>query len=172
MTVINSATEHLCVSCGICCDGPLFDYAKLLPEEVPHARELGFEIVQLGEHSAFALPCGNLCGTVCQIYEVRPSRCRSYKCTTVEAMENGEIDRAEADRRVEATKVAVADVRKRLLPGETFLELRARFGDDPSPAPDFRLAMVKWDMTMDRYFRKPHQQVFGTGQDNRIRRRA
>ena len=107
----------------------------------------------------FLLPCGNLCGAVCEIYEARPTTCRTYKCTTLTGLKGGEIDRAEADRRVAIGRATVARVRERLLPGESFLELRTRFGRDPSPAPDFKLAMLQWDIVMDRFFRKPHQRV-------------
>jgi Fe-S-cluster containining protein len=153
--------NDLCVSCGICCDGPLFDHAEVFAEEEARVRELGFTIEERGGKTVFPLPCANLRGAVCQIYDVRPTTCRTYKCITLQAIEAGEIDRAEADRRVASAKAAVADVRARMSPGESFHELRVRFGKEPSPAPDFVLAMVKWDMTMDRYFRKPHQRVLG-----------
>jgi Fe-S-cluster containining protein len=155
------SSNELCVSCGICCDGPLFDQAEVFPAEEARVRMLGFAIERRGGKAYFPLPCGNLCGAVCRIYDQRPTTCRTYKCTTLTALEAGEIDRTEADRRVAAAKDAVADVRARMLPGESFHELRERFGHEPSPAPDFVLAMVKWDMAMDRYFRKPHQQVLG-----------
>jgi Fe-S-cluster containining protein len=161
MSEDGGSSSDLCVSCGICCDGPLFDQAEVFAAEEARVRLLGFPIDERGGKTYFPLPCGYLCGAVCRIYEQRPTTCRTYKCTTLSAIEAGEIDRAEADRRVAAAKDAIADVRARMLPGESFLELRVRFGQEPSPEPAFVLAMVKWDMAMDRYFRKPHQQVLG-----------
>ena len=155
-----SFSSDLCVSCGICCDGALFDQGPIYPHEEAHALGLGFTIVERDDgRRYFLLPCGNLCGSACQVYDVRPTTCRTYKCTTLQAVEAGEIDRAEADRRVAIGKATVASVRQRLLPGESFLELRARFGEESAPAPDFKLTMVQWDMVMDRFFRKPHQRV-------------
>lgn len=152
--------SDLCVSCGICCDGALFDQGPVYPEEEARVLGYGFTIVERDDGKRYFLPpCGNLCGSACQIYDVRPTTCRTYRCTSLQALEAGEIDRAEADRRVAAGKAAIANVRRYLLPGESFIELRARFGREPAPSPAFRLAMVQWDRAMDRFFRKPHQRV-------------
>ncbi|GGD90392.1 hypothetical protein GCM10011515_07490 [Tsuneonella deserti] len=156
----SGAGSDLCVSCGICCEGSLFDQGPIFPHEEPEAGELGFTIVQRNDGERFfLLPCGNLCGSVCQIYEKRLTTCRTYKCPTLEAVEAREIDRTEADRRVAAAKAAIANIRQRLLPGERFDELRIRFGADPAPSVVWKLAMVQWDMVLDRFFRKPHQRV-------------
>ena len=156
------SSDDLCVSCGICCDGALFDQGPVYPDEEARARRLGFSIVERDDgRRYFLIPCGNLCGSVCQVYDMRLTTCRTYKCTTLQAAEAGEIARSEADRRVAAGREAIANVRRFLLPGESFMELRARFGDDPGPSPEFKLAMVRWNLAMDRFFRKPHQRVFG-----------
>ena len=155
-----ASSSDLCVSCGICCDGALFDQGPVHPHEEARARSLGFTIAEREDgRRYFLIPCGNLCGSVCQVYDQRLTTCRTYKCTTLQALEHGEIDRAEADRRVAAGKAAIASVRRFLLPGESFSALRARFGADPAPSAAFRLAMVQWDLAMDRFFRKPHQRV-------------
>ncbi len=159
MVGIDDPVEPLCVTCGICCGGAMFDYGKVTPEEEPRLRALGFAIAKENETAVFALPCGNLCGTACQVYADRPATCRAFTCPTLRQIESGEIDRTEADRRVAATKYAVDEVRHHLLPGETFRQLRQRFGGYGQPPADLQVAMVAYDMLMDRYFRKPHQRV-------------
>jgi Fe-S-cluster containining protein len=149
----------LCVKCGICCDSLLFDHAFLDPDEEAGVRALGFTITEVGGQKAFTLPCGHLKGTACQVYEVRPRTCRLYTCETLRAVNRGDIDRAEADRRVVETKAAMAAMREHLLPGETFSELRKRFTRDPAPSAEFRLAFIMSNIMLDRYLRRPAHRV-------------
>jgi hypothetical protein len=142
----------------------LFDHAPIAPEEEAPLRSLGFAIMDAGGTRAFRQPCGHLRGTVCQVYEARPQTCRLYTCETLRALGRGDIDRAEADRRVRVTNSAVANARAHLAPGETFLQMKARFANDPSPTAEFRLAVVMWNMMMDRYFRRPDQHALSVGQ--------
>ena len=43
------ASQDLCVQCGICCGGSLFDYAELDAEEAPRIRALGFAVEMQGD---------------------------------------------------------------------------------------------------------------------------
>ena len=163
MSEAEDPAGDLCVKCGICCDGPLFDHAYLDPDEEARARALGFPVIEVGGQQAFPLPCVHLKGTACQIYEVRPRTCGLYTCETLRAVNRGDIDRAEADRRIVATKAAVTAIRAHLLPGETFLQMKRRFARDPAPSAEFRLAFVMWNMMLNRYFRRPRQRLLGAG---------
>jgi len=69
--------ERLCKSCGMCCDGTLFQRALLKPEEVEPARRVGLKIFQ---DRGFEQPCPQLRESACQVYEDRPSVCRSFLC--------------------------------------------------------------------------------------------
>ena len=71
--MVNSESE-LCLSCGLCCDGSLFQLVKLEPGEA----QSGLRLVPA--HDAFAQPCGCLTGTRCDIYDDRPAACRRFRC--------------------------------------------------------------------------------------------
>lgn len=156
-----TSDQQICLNCGICCGGTLFDYGKVEAEEEDQLRELGFHVGMEHGRPGFPIPCGHLSGMTCQIYAQRPITCRKFTCTTLSAIRSGEIEEVEASRRIEAAKTALEVVRRHLQPNETFFAFRQRFANvEPIPA-DLRLAMVAYEMLLDRYFRKPHQQTFG-----------
>lgn len=72
----------LCQACGFCCDGSLFQLARLEPHEVEPARQLGLTV--LPERAAFTQPCACLQGTSCTVYEQRPGTCRRFTCRLYE----------------------------------------------------------------------------------------
>lgn len=69
--------ERLCQSCGMCCDGTLFQRALLKPEEVEGAKKLGLRVIQ---EKGFEQPCPKLEARSCGVYDQRPSVCRSFIC--------------------------------------------------------------------------------------------
>jgi Fe-S-cluster containining protein len=69
--------ERLCKSCGMCCDGTLFQRAMLKPEEVEPAKKHGLKVI---EDRGFEQPCPQWTAGGCQVYEHRPSVCRSFAC--------------------------------------------------------------------------------------------
>lgn len=154
------ASQDLCVQCGICCGGSLFDHAELDPDEVARTRELGFAVEMQGDQAIFKLPCGFQQGAVCQMYPDRPRTCRAYTCETLRALDARTIDRPEADRRTSEAKTAIARLRTHMLPGESFRELRTRFGAAAAASKELGLALLLHDLALDRYFRRPHQRTF------------
>jgi hypothetical protein len=85
----------LCVQCGLCCDGTLFEVASLADgEEVP-ARSLGMKIIEhtgdVGESAkGFALPCHLLKDRRCSVYEDwRPRVCHRYTCRLLDGYVDG-----------------------------------------------------------------------------------
>lgn len=74
---IESELARLCQSCGMCCDGTLFQRALLKPEEVEGAKRLGLRVIQ---NKGFEQPCTKLESRSCTVYEHRPSVCRSFSC--------------------------------------------------------------------------------------------
>src|SRR4051794_28716191 len=78
--------EVLCRSCGLCCDGSLFDSVLLDPEELAVAR--GKRLVVLPRGNAFDQPCSALSkadnGCACSIYRDRPRSCRAFACRLYE----------------------------------------------------------------------------------------
>ena len=86
----DNLSSNLCTSCGLCCDGTLYKRAPLVPEDDREAlEENATEVVVWEGEDYLALPCpANDCG-VCQMYSIRPTVCRSYKCKLLKrALEN------------------------------------------------------------------------------------
>jgi Fe-S-cluster containining protein len=99
----------LCRSCGLCCDGSLFDRVGLGPDEVEPARRNRLRVLESGK--GFEQPCRALGRTggaldencVCSIYDERPLSCRAFACRLYERhrTEGGALEpRLAAVRRV------------------------------------------------------------------------
>lgn len=98
-----SDSSSICTSCGACCDGTLFSYAKLQPDDdVSVISSCGTEIVKTTEKYCFNLPCSALKDRCCQIYHLtRPDICSAFRCKTLRQFENKKISYEEAVKRVE-----------------------------------------------------------------------
>lgn len=79
----------MCTSCGLCCMGALHDRAKLEPDEVRWAREIGLPVIKGSE--SFSLPCPKLIERKCSIFEHRPAVCPRYRCQLLLDAEGGRI---------------------------------------------------------------------------------
>jgi uncharacterized protein len=95
----------LCLACGFCCDGTLFNRVPLLEAEVPPLK-VRLQVVD-GQHHA-RQPCPALDGTACRVYAERPLTCRRYRCLLLEAHEAAEVSLVGAVAIVEATKASRA----------------------------------------------------------------
>jgi hypothetical protein len=95
MTQAHLHGSDLCLSCGLCCDGSLFERAYLHSDEKDLAKSL--ELIVLDEHSektGFRLPC-NLFKGCCSIYEqTRPYVCGAFKCKLLLKYETDKINLA------------------------------------------------------------------------------
>lgn len=101
----------LCLACGFCCDGTLFDRVPLVEAEVATlSRALH---VTPGEHHA-RQPCPALEGLACRLYADRPLTCRRFRCLLLEAHEADEVSLAGAVEIVEATRGLRAKVAQAL----------------------------------------------------------
>ena len=72
----------LCKSCGLCCTGHLFVWAKLKSSELDSAKALGLNVFGSDPHQrGFSQPCPLWQGQ-CTIYTSSqyPHFCRTYKC--------------------------------------------------------------------------------------------
>jgi uncharacterized protein len=88
--------SSLCLSCGLCCDGSLFERARLQPGEESFAAELGLTVLSVsGQKPRFELPC-HLFQGCCSIYDqTRPRVCGAFKCKLLIKYENGAITLAD-----------------------------------------------------------------------------
>lgn len=86
MTAMDGTNETqantLCKSCGLCCTGHLFIWAKLRSPELDSAQALGLNVFRsVPSQRGFSQPCP-LWQSVCTIYTSPgyPHFCRTYKC--------------------------------------------------------------------------------------------
>lgn len=77
-----SPADILCKSCGLCCSGHLFIWAKLRPSELDRAESWGLKVFRDDPtQRGFSLPCPLWDGQ-CTIHTSPhyPHVCREYKC--------------------------------------------------------------------------------------------
>lgn len=83
----------LCLSCGFCCDGTLFDRVPLSEGDDVRIRQW-LHVAPQDHHGT--QPCCALEGTRCRIYDARPRTCRRFRCLLLEAHDAGEVSEREA----------------------------------------------------------------------------
>jgi uncharacterized protein len=111
--------EDLCLACGLCCDGTLFDLVKLEPnDDVPKLRRLGLPItVSRGKEAIarFPQPCAALCADrSCRVYADRPTQCRVFECGVLKDAKAGRITFVAALQLVRKTRRRSEKVRRLL----------------------------------------------------------
>ncbi|MBA4137851.1 MAG: hypothetical protein C0518_11085 [Opitutus sp.] len=112
-------SEQLCLACGMCCDGTLFDGVQLEPgDDAPRLQALGLPVKSFRARQPivrFPQPCAALCADrTCRLYADRPRQCRTFECKMFKEARAGRIDYAAALRVVEKTR-RQADKARRLL---------------------------------------------------------
>lgn len=167
------SVEELCLACGMCCDGTLFDNVRFDADEDTEAlRQRGLPVKQSRAKvpvAFFKQPCRALCDDLkCSVYADRPRQCRSFECGVYKDLEAGKRSLKTALRLVKRTR-AKANKARRLLRemGEmderSSIGLRLRRiqrtletgGIDPSAAEAFSelgLAMHQLDLLAHRHF--------------------
>lgn len=111
--------EQLCLSCGLCCDGTLFDLVKLEGgDDAVKLKALGLPVTTSRGKTPvarFPQPCSALCeDRTCRLYAARPWQCRTFECGVFKDAKAGRVSFAAALRRVKRTR-ARADKARRLL---------------------------------------------------------
>jgi len=92
--------SDLCTTCGLCCDGTLFDTVPLTEAE---AAAFAPAPGQAGSNRA-AQPCRFLQGTCCGIYNDRFKACRRFRCELLKKLDAGGISLGEASALVVEAK--------------------------------------------------------------------
>ncbi|MXO70793.1 YkgJ family cysteine cluster protein [Alteraurantiacibacter buctensis] len=91
------ASTNICVACGICCDGHLFDHARMYPGEQPLCASLGMGTEERDDgEGRFLLPCPRHGAEGCTVYDRRPTTCRTFRCRLLKDHEAGAISGDEA----------------------------------------------------------------------------
>jgi hypothetical protein len=102
--------EALCQSCGLCCDGSLFNKVPLgVTEQVPEAKLAVVTNAFGGRH--VPQRCAALAGLVCEVYAERPLACRRYECLLFGALRGGEVSLGEAQQVVSRAQALVVAAR-------------------------------------------------------------
>ncbi len=79
----------LCLHCGLCCDGTLFECVELEPAEQPPLASVA--LIRVGTEVALPLPCPKHEHRRCTIYDERPSRCRKFTCKLYDGVAAGTL---------------------------------------------------------------------------------
>jgi hypothetical protein len=110
--------SHLCLACGLCCQGLLHEWAQLEPGETAAAERLGLPTFAHPQGPGFTLPCPRHREGRCTVYDERPSPCSGFRCKLLRRYAAGEVTWEEGLRRIEQAKRLVAAVRRRIGAGE------------------------------------------------------
>src|SRR5689334_12030404 len=90
-----------CVGCGLCCDGTLYNVAKVAPGEEALLQSLGLTLTASADRTSFTLPCRFHESGRCTIYEDRWTVCRTFRCALLRKYQAGEVGIEEARAMVE-----------------------------------------------------------------------
>ena len=131
MTGIDEANASqgntLCKSCGLCCTGHLFIWAKLRPAELDYAEALGMTVFRSDPtQRGFSQPCPLWQGE-CTIYDSPhyPHVCRSYKCKLLKEVLDENTSLPDALTEIEQAKGMIREL-EALLPPSTNVNFRER----------------------------------------------
>lgn len=144
----------LCTNCGLCCMGALHHAVLLLDRETDHARALGLE-VRTEAKPVFALPCPRLEGTLCGVFDRRPSSCGYYRCQLLQDLDQEKVDLDGALEKVRVAREQMAEVQKLLPPGMSLRQARAiATGREthPDASPELRLRVTALTYYLDQHF--------------------
>ncbi len=111
--------EQLCLACGLCCDGALFDHVQLgRGDDAKALKALGLPVLVARTKTPvarFRQPCSALCADrMCRLYRDRPSQCRDFECGVFKDAQAGRIEFPVALRWVKQMRRRVEKVRRLL----------------------------------------------------------
>ncbi len=114
-----SSSQELCLACGLCCDGTLFDGVQLeTGDDAKHLKALGLPVtVSRGRQpiARFAQPCAALCeNRTCKLYTDRPRQCRTFECGVFKKTRTGEMETTTALRHIAKARRQAEKIRRLL----------------------------------------------------------
>ena len=108
--------EALCLACGLCCNGAIFNDVKLEPSDNPdRLRSLGLPVKRFGSKLGCSQPCAAFARGRCAIYAERPSHCRTFECLVLKGLKAGAIKPNAALKRVALARRRAATVNRLLV---------------------------------------------------------
>ena len=166
MTDMARDESALCLACGLCCQGPLFSWAVLQPDELAHAETLPVVMVDREDALGFRLPCACFRDMHCTVYDERFQVCRDFACQLLLRLRNDQVSQAEALELVRQARELVQEIEDHLPPDEAE-RVWDRIGKrwdlkDLQPLlvsgqiePDTLMAIVSLDVHLERHFHHP-----------------
>jgi Fe-S-cluster containining protein len=136
----------LCEGCGMCCNGTLFNYVTLVPDDLPKlAKYPQLKLIVRNEQETFDEGCVLHTGTGCGAYEDRPDTCKRYVCNVLRGVQREELTEEEAVLIIKEGK-ALVEIVKEYVAFEPGRPMAVSSWDAPPEgiAEDARLA---WDRT-------------------------
>ena len=90
----NSEIGNICIECGLCCDGSMFNKARMDKQDDPaFLKQMGVESFTVDDKPFFQLPCRAQKGKRCSLYhdERRFKVCRTFNCKLLKQYLSAEI---------------------------------------------------------------------------------
>ena len=121
-----SPATTLCKSCGLCCTGHLFIWAKLRSAELDSAQALGLNVIREPRQRGFSQPCP-LWDGVCTVYTSPhyPRFCHTYKCKLLKELLEENIPLPEALTVVQQAMGMIQEL-ETFLPASSEISFRER----------------------------------------------
>jgi hypothetical protein len=89
---VDSDGSALCTACGLCCDGTLFGFMPVEPDEHAIAARAGVAVSERRGIASVPLPCTYLDGACCTIYGHNYRICSTFRCKLLRARTAAKID--------------------------------------------------------------------------------
>lgn len=157
--------SDLCVSCGMCCDGTLFEKGAIRNEKDREtADHLGMGTFEFRDKLFFTMPCCHF-SSYCTVYEsVRPNICSEFFCVPLKKYQKGEHTFEDAQQQVQG----LLEYRNKLLKAasqfsetrnlnikelKTKLELASGDSEKVHVYKDLFLLLFLFENTRKKYFR-------------------
>lgn len=155
--------SRLCLACGLCCDGTLYEDAKIREDEISDVESIGLTTSRNAQgHPTFVFACHYLDGACCTRYEQwRPSVCSKFFCRVQQRARAGELTEGQALEKIAAARQLVTEVKAALPDGMPIVEARHHFTRIAARQPDlspiearFAVKMFVLERFLDLEFRK------------------
>ena len=88
----------LCLKCGLCCDGTMFQVVPVTAEE---ATRLDGKVELTADRTRLVQGCRALAGCKCGVYLERPEVCRTFKCLVLASLDDGKVTEVEAHEAID-----------------------------------------------------------------------
>lgn len=149
----------LCMACRLCCDGTLFDFVRVDPDEEPVLASVGVEVVSADDDGSrgFCQPCPVRSGGEgggCGCYAARPATCRKYSCVTLQDVDRGVIGLEEAHKRVSVVRAAAGAMEALIPAGQSLAAVLGAVNRGEAADPQLLLRAGVMNLLLDRHFRK------------------